>query len=76
MIHVSQAETQIGSCKDTLHGILSRLGEYQIGDLKEEFKRFTNNMERSMNVFKKQMRADFEKKGGSLYLYELFHTSY
>ncbi|XP_056006017.1 uncharacterized protein LOC125657659 [Ostrea edulis] len=63
MVHVSQAETQTGSCKDILHGILSGLGEYQIGALKEEFQRFTNNMERSMNVFKKQMRADFERKG-------------
>ncbi|XP_056006018.1 uncharacterized protein LOC130050322 [Ostrea edulis] len=63
MVHVSQAETQTESCKDTVHGIMSGLGEYQIGALKEEFQRFTNNMERSMNVFKKQMRADFERKG-------------
>ncbi|XP_056006008.1 short-chain collagen C4-like [Ostrea edulis] len=68
MVHVSQVETQTGSCKDILHGFLSgqlssALGDYQIKALKQEFLRFTNTMQRSMNVFKEQMKADFEKKG-------------
>ncbi|XP_056006027.1 short-chain collagen C4-like [Ostrea edulis] len=68
MVHVSQAETQTGSCKDILHGFLSgqlssALGDYQIKALKQEFLKFTNTMQQSMNVFKEQMKADFEKKG-------------
>lgn len=68
MVHASQSETQTGSCKDILHDILSAqvssaLGDYQIGALKQEFQKFTNNMERSMNAFKKKMKADFERRG-------------
>ncbi|XP_056006021.1 short-chain collagen C4-like [Ostrea edulis] len=68
MVHVSQAEMQTGSCKDILHGFLSgqlssALGDYQIEALKQEFKTFTNTIQRSMNVFKAQMKADTEKKG-------------
>jgi hypothetical protein len=66
--YASQADTQAGSCKDILHGFLSgqlssALGDYQIGALKQEFQRFKNSMERSINVLKEQMRADIQKKG-------------
>ncbi|XP_048744347.2 short-chain collagen C4-like [Ostrea edulis] len=67
MIHLLQAETQTESCKDILHGFLSgqlssALEDYQIKALKQEFKTFTNTMQRSMNVFKEQMKAEFEKR--------------
>jgi uncharacterized protein YgfB (UPF0149 family) len=68
MVQVSQSETQTGSCKDILHGFLSgqlssALGDYQVGALRKEFQQFTNNMEQSMNEFKKKMKADFERRG-------------
>ncbi|XP_056006015.1 uncharacterized protein LOC130050320 [Ostrea edulis] len=68
MVHISQTNRETGSCKDILHGFLSgqlssALGDHQIGALKQQFESFKNSMERSMNTFKKQMKADVEKKG-------------
>ncbi|XP_056006011.1 uncharacterized protein LOC125657658 isoform X1 [Ostrea edulis] len=68
MVHISQANKETGSCKDILHGFLSgqlssALGDYQVGALKQQFESFKNTMERSMNTFKEQLKADFERKG-------------
>lgn len=57
----AQAGTNIESCKDMLQGYLtgelsSALGAYQVEALRREFKGFTDVMEKSMKVFKENMK--------------------
>jgi uncharacterized protein YgfB (UPF0149 family) len=68
LIQVSHAETKSESCKDILHGFLSgqissALGDYQIKELKREFKSFTETMKRSMKEFKEKINSDLKTQG-------------
>lgn len=69
IIKAAETEMNTGSCKDTLQGYLtgqlaSALGSYQVEALRREFRGFTENVEKSMNLFKEKVATDIQKMQG------------
>ena len=62
-------DVNTGSCKDMLQGYLtgqlsSALGTYQVEALRREFKSFTDEIEKSMKLFKDKIDAEMKAVQG------------
>ncbi|XP_061179605.1 uncharacterized protein LOC133188243 [Saccostrea echinata] len=65
LLHTADGESKAGTCKDMLQGYLTEQlsSALEIESLKQEFKRFTDVIDKSVNTLKGQVEASLRKEG-------------